>query len=139
MPNAKDPRINNIVLTGKVRDEPESKTFGDNTVTKVIIEVKQLKKVKGDWQDQRWIIECKGWNKTAEKLQDLAPGTLAAFTGKLEADLFEYQGKERQKVFLSVFHVSALEAKESARGAKSDSNQQELPDEESIPEDDIPF
>lgn len=137
MPNAKDPKINSIVLTGKVASAPESRQFGESTVTKIVLEAQQLKKTKGQWERQKWTIDVKGWNKTAEKLQALSEGALVAVTGKLEADIFEYQGQMRQKLFLSAFQIEGLEAKEQSRPRPAEV-QEELP-EEPVSEDDIPF
>lgn len=139
MGNVKDPHINNVVLTGKVVSNPESRVFGESTLYKVAVEVQQTKKVKGQWERQKWTIDAKGWNKSGEKLGKLSEGALAAFTGKLEADIFEYQGQMRQKLFITVFSVDTLEAidRPSASSPKPP-EQQDIPPGEII-EEDIPF
>ena len=136
--------LNNVVIAGKLAADPKSKQFGDNTLVEVTLQIAQLKKVKGEWVHQHYTLDAQAWNKTAEKILKLATGLRAVFIGKLCADLFEYDGKPRQKIYLDVMAIESVDKPATAPAAQAPTpattprpRQAEIP--EPATEDDLPF
>lgn len=137
----KDPRINTMVVSGKMAELVDTLTFGEHTLTKIKVEVFNLCRNKDtkQFEYKPYTIEAKGWNKTAEKLKALAPGDRVVLTGKLLAEVFEYNGKPAQKLYLDVSNVGTFEAEDKPAPAPAPKAPPVPAVFEPIPEDDIPF
>lgn len=131
----RNPMISNIVLSGRVASECKTREGEGWTISKITMDITQLSKKDGKWEREKFPMEVKGWNKTAEKLQKLAGGDLICVTGKLACDLFEYEGRPAKKYYIDAFQVQPLETKEERQ--EQPPQQQEAGD--NPVQDDIPF
>ena len=136
--SVKDPHINQICLSLKATGEPESKTFGEKTVKKAKAEVWQLTRDREtkEYRNRAYDLEVKGWGKAAEAIGKLKAGDVFVAQGRLEADLFVYNEKDCQKMFLNAFTITAFEFASAPPKAKTEA-QAEV--EQGATEDDIPF
>ena len=134
---AKDPRINSVVMTGRIVSAPETKTFGGGaTCTKAKFEAMDFKKSGEEWTEIPIPIEVKAWSKTAEKLEKIPLNALVSITGALKCDHFEWQGKPCTRLYINVFSIGEIEWVQREKPKADDSAP---PESEPLTEDDIPF
>ncbi len=124
------PQLNVVTVSGRLTREPETRDFGDNSVTKVGIALNESFRKDGEWKTRVCFIDVEAWNKTGEKLDGLTKGDGVIVTGKLRQDEWEGDdGKTRRSTFIAADRVYTLEVLPSEEGAKK------APAEE----DDIPY
>lgn len=142
----KDPRINTVVVSGKVVETcQERQGQSDYVNAKVKIEIFNLY-----WDNQTKKKEYKPITKEVKVLgrddskpgsslavmRDLKEGDLIVITGSMECDFWTWNDKECSKEFIQATRIQGLERKTPA---PSPDRQTQTADEEPPSEDDIPF
>ena len=101
---------NQIVIVGRVGNEPELKRVKDTAIVELRIAVNRQAKDKiTDW------ISCSFWSRNAEVVQQYVhKGDLLSVAGALRVDQYEHKGAQRQKyyVYVESFQMLGASAKQ---------------------------
>lgn len=139
-PNAKDPRVNNLILSGRVASEPEMRTVGESEVTKFRIGFADRRKVNGEMKDVLNYMDVKVWGKQAEIVnKSIEKGDIVVVQGRLcEEQWNSKDGTPQSKSVITAHRVDTVRWKNKPEPAKPAAAQDRIaPEEES--HDDIPF
>jgi hypothetical protein len=144
--SVKDPRMNVVIVSGKVSKayEERASANGEFINGKVSIEIFNLcyDKATQKKEYKPITIEVKVLGRSDSKpgsplavMQGLKLGDRAVFTGCFEGDFWTYEGRECSKVFIQASRIQTFESEEKPAAKPRPA----APDNEEIPEDDIPF
>lgn len=138
--------INVVVLSGNLTKDPESKTVGDQALTKMRIAVNKSTKKSGEWVDSPMFFDVDVWGRTAEVCaQYLSRGSKVTVKGRLDWREWETDaGEKRQAVSIVADAVelpSKREAQESAQSSPPPlaSAPAPEPQRDDVDDSDIPF
>ena len=126
---------NKTVVVGNLARDPEQKTFGEHTVTKLVVACKDAYN-----QDKTSFFDVDVWGKAGENCAKyLEKGRQVLIDGRLVQESWENnEGQKRYKVFIKADNVQFL-------GKKADGNAKESPPKETSEsndngfDEDVPF
>jgi single-strand DNA-binding protein len=143
--------FNRVILVGNLtRDVQLEKTPQGTPVAEVGLAVKDRVKKGGEWVDEATFVDIILWGRLAEIAAEyLAKGSPALFEGRLKLDTWESkEGQKRSKMRVVAERMQMLggRSQNSNSGSQGSSNYQAaavaspaVVEEDSIPDEDIPF
>ena len=121
MPNAKDPRLNNLVISGKLGRDPEKKHIGGSVLCNLSLAHVERYKQKDEWKEKTVWVDVKVWGKTAEYVAErMFKGSIVICSGKLSMESWEKDGRTINKLVMSAHSVDALEWTEKGTSSKNE-------------------
>lgn len=99
--------INNWTFSGRLGQDAEGKSFGDNkhvTNFSVAVVKKYKDSADGQWKESTTWVRCALWNR--EKLtQYLTKGSLVVVSGEPKATSYESNGETKTQLECTVFDI----------------------------------
>lgn len=146
MADLRMPRLNHIVVSGRIGNEIELKYTpkGAPVVKFAIAHDRNYKDESDQWQTVTSWIDCVAWNKWAEFCaNNLKKGSPVIIEGRLETRNWTDQNNQTRKQYeITVENIQLLEWKPK-EGGEPTNEEVPLPSEESAPhtatKDDVPF
>lgn len=129
MSNARDPRLNNLVISGKLGRDPEKKHLGGSVLCTLSLAHTERYKQKDEWKEKTVWVDVKVWGKSAEYIcEKMSKGQIVICSGKLSMESWESkEGKTINKLVMAAHSVEALEWAD--KGESSSTNE----------DDEVPF
>ena len=140
MSDLKMPRLNTIVIAGRLTREPELVDVGDTKLCKIGIAAPNRKKVNGEWTDEAYFFEVQVWRDAAVNAAKLAKGTAVIIEGRLEqwsAKPQDGDDKPKRHTRINAFRITDIEWRDNVE-TKTESHATKKADGYA-PQDDIPF
>ena len=112
--------INSVNITENLTKDPEMKTVGDTSVTKLRLAVNKRVKENGEWADKPMYFDVDAWGRQGEIVaQYCTRGSHLAISGRLDWREWESDdGSKRQAVSI-VAAVIELPSKKEAQNTQS--------------------
>ncbi|MEO0231763.1 MAG: single-stranded DNA-binding protein [candidate division WOR-3 bacterium] len=141
MADLKVPRVNYVLLSGRLTDDPQMTFTPKGTpVTKFRIASSRLYKdpLTGGWKEDTLYIDIKTFGELAERChKKLSKGSPVLLEGRLNYRSWETSdGQKKSLIEIIGFRIQFLEK-------KAEEIQEEIPEEEGIieeePDEDLPF
>ena len=124
------PRINEVMISGRLTRSPELKYIQDGTaVANIDIAFDNGYMKQGEWVQKTCYIQSTVWKEQAEKAaEDLQKGSAVIIKGTLDMDSWEKDGKKHNRIKIVCRKLMALEKAHSVEEPKSN-----------VTNDDVPF
>ena len=126
------PRVNNVIITGRLTREVELRyTSSGTAVTKLPIAFDRSYKKNGEWVQEASFIDVTVWDKLAEKCaEELEKGSPILVEGYLKTHSYQDKnGNNRKATEIVAFKVSFLEKNIEAPNTQN----------EPVADDSVPF
>ena len=140
MPNLRFPEINQVSVSGRLCQEPESR-MTENGKLRVNFNLAcnlSYRDRQGEWQQDTTFVPVSVWDKLAEVVAEhLHKGSGVFLTGRLKSRTYETSNGNRTVVEILARNIQFLDKKEA--GDKEKSSEPELETAPPSTEDDLPF
>lgn len=109
---------NNIVVTGRLTQDPKSIGKGETTVAALSLASNYLDKIDGEYKEAVSFFDVLAFGKTADfVLQYLTKGAAVLVAGKVSLRKYESNGKEGSTLQIRADAVQALGPKKATEAA----------------------
>lgn len=150
MADLKVPQLNTVIIAGRLTRDPELKYLpSGSAVCNFSIACSRFWKDKnGEKKEDTTFIDCKAWAKSAEYIAGLKKGRPVLAQGRLESESWEDKasGQKRSRLVIVTESVNTLDWDENGQQRSSQTHYRPTenrynapPENDYIPEDDIPF
>ena len=144
MPDLRMPDLNKVFLAGRLTRDPELRyTPAGSALCKLGLAVSRFYKGRdGEKKEETAFIDVTVWDKQAEYIgQNLRRGAPVLVEGRLKMDSWEDKntGQKRSKLDVQALRVQELAWAGDRPSGGAVTPEPRTPQEEPVPEDDIPF
>jgi len=123
------PRINEVMISGRLTRDPILKYIQDGTaVANIDIAFDNGYMKQGEWVQKTCYIQSTVWKEQAEKAaEDLQKGSAVIIKGTLDMDSWEKDGKKHNRIKIVCRKLMALEKAHSVEEPKSNVTDESVP------------
>lgn len=150
MADLKVPQLNTVIIAGRLTRDPELKYLpsGSAVCSFTIAASRFWKDKSGEKKEDTTFVDCKAWAKSAEYIAGLKKGRPVLAQGRLESETWEDKtsGQKRSRLVIVTESVNTLDWDENGQQRSSQTPPRQIenhydspPENDSLPEDDIPF
>lgn len=122
MSDVKDPRLNYMVISGRLTRDPEKRHLGNSSLLTINLVHTERYKKGDEWQEKPVYIDVKVWGKSADYLAEkLTKGTIVLCQGRIFMDSWENkEGKTVNKLVMSAHQVESMQWDKGASSKNED-------------------